>query len=810
MEHFICIHGHFYQPPRENPWLESIEFQDSAYPFHDWNERVTAECYEPNSASRIVDGEGRIIEIVNNYARMSFNFGPTLLSWMAEHEPALLQLIVETDRETRRTFSGHGSALAQPYNHMIMPLAHPRDQQTQVIWGIRDFQFRFGRDPEGMWLPETAVDLPTLEALAAHGIRFTILSPHQAARVRRKGSRHWQDVSGGRIDPRMPYEIRLPSGHTLALFFYHGPIARAVAFEKLLSKGEHLVDRLMGAFSPHPQGPELVHIATDGETYGHHHKFGDMALAYALSHIESEGLARITNYGEFLERYPPTHEVTIFEDTSWSCPHGIERWRSDCGCRLGDRPGCNQAWRAPLREAFDWLRDTLAPQYETTAAPLLRDPWQARDAYISVVLDRSSESLDRFFGAQAARPLTDAEKVSALKLLEMQRQLMLMYTSCGWYFDDPAGIEAIQCLRYAGRAVQLAEDLFGDAIESRFLERLARARSNDPAEGDGRTIYERHVRPARVDLPRVAAHFAVCSLFESYGPEIRIHCYDIRTEAYRTADCGRTHLATGCVHVFSRITRESADLTFAALHISDQTVIARVRETPDPGLYTRMLRELTAACDTGAPEGALGLMERHLGGPAYSLGSLFRDEQRRVLGLITETTLAEVEEALRRIYERYYRLIRFLADLGNPLPDAFRSVAELMVMSGLRRALGAEAVDPRRVRALLDEARRWRAALDSQGLAHLFKQNLKRMMRELAADPESLPLLERMTTAAGTIPLLPFDVNIWKVQNACWEMMHTLLPAMRRRAAAGEESAARWVTAFTALARALRIRVDEP
>ncbi len=809
MERYICIHGHFYQPPRENPWLESIEFQDSAYPYHDWNERVTAECYEPNSASRIVDGENRIIEIVNNYARISFNFGPTLLSWMAEHETALLNAILEADRQSRERFSGHGSALAQPYNHMIMPLAHPRDQRTQVIWGIRDFQHRFGRSPEGMWLPETAVDLPTLEVLAEHDIRFTILSPHQAARIRRKGARHWVDVSGGRIDPRMAYEVRLPSGRTLALFFYHAPISRAVAFERLLSRGESLVDRLMAAFSDRPPGPELVHIATDGETYGHHHKFGDMALAYAIRRIESEGLARITNYGEYLEAHPPSHEVTIIEDTSWSCPHGIERWRSDCGCRLGEHPGWNQAWRAPLRKAFDWLRDTLAPRYEAAAGSLFKDPWGARDEYISVVLDRSPDSLERFFADEAAHPLSAEEQVRALKLLEMQRQAMLMYTSCGWYFDDLAGIEAVQNLRYAGRAVQLAGELFGDAVESQFLERLAEARSNDPREGDGRMIYERYVKPAMVDLPRVAAHYAICSLFESYGPQTRIHCYDVHAEDYRINDCGGTRLAIGHARVSSRVTLESATLAFAALHIGDQTVRAGVAPFPGPKSYEEMREALAAACDVGAPERTLALMEKHFSGALYTIATLFRDEQRRVLGRITEATLLEVEAALRRIYERYYRLIRFLADLGNPLPEALHSVAELMVTDGLRRALGAETVDPRRVRALLDEARRWRASIDSQGLGHLFKQNLKRMMRELSADPENLSLLERLTTAAGTIPLLPFDVNVWKVQNAYWEMMHTVLPRMRRRAAAGEETAARWVTAFTALGRSLRIRVEE-
>ncbi|HYE72224.1 MAG TPA: glycoside hydrolase, partial [Blastocatellia bacterium] len=322
MNRYVCIHGHFYQPPRENPWLEAIELQDSAYPYHDWNERITGECYAPNAASRLLDGEDRITEIVNNYARISFNFGPTLLTWMEKHAPETYQALLEADRESRKLFSGHGSAIAQVYNHIIMPLANERDKITQIIWGMRDFTARFGRQPEGMWLAETAVDIPTLELLAAHGIKFTILAARQAGRVRPVNSEHWVDVSNGRVDPKMPYLCRLPSGSTISLFLYDGPISQSIAFEGLLMNGEILANRLLGAFTEQTQS-QLVHIATDGETYGHHHRYGDMALAYCLRFLESHGLAKITIYGEYLEKFPPTHEVEILENTSWSCAHGI-------------------------------------------------------------------------------------------------------------------------------------------------------------------------------------------------------------------------------------------------------------------------------------------------------------------------------------------------------------------------------------------------------------------------------------------------------------------------------------------------------
>ncbi|MFQ3663415.1 MAG: DUF3536 domain-containing protein, partial [Chloroflexaceae bacterium] len=498
-ERYICIHGHFYQPPRENPWLEAIEQQDSAYPYHDWNERINAECYEQNAASRILDDQGQIVKIVNNYSRISFNFGPTLLSWLAEKAPAVYEGILAADEESARLF-GRGSAMAQCYNHIIMPLASRRDKITQVLWGIRDFEYRFGRLPDGMWLPETAVDLETLEIMAEHGIRFTILEPHQVNYMRRLGDTVWTDVRGGRIDPTRPYLVQLPNQRSIAVFIYDGPVSRAVAFERLLVNGATFAARIAGIFNEYRPWPQIANIATDGETYGHHHRHGDMALAYALQHIEERGLAKLTNYASYLMRHPPTHEVQIVERTAWSCVHGVGRWSTDCGCNTGSNPGWRQHWREPLRAALDWLRDTLAPRFELQGRRLFKDPWEARNDYIEVILDRSDEVVNRFLTRHGRGPLDSGQCIAALKLMELQRQLLLMYTSCGWFFDDLAGIETVQVIRYAGRAVQLARELFGEDLEGPFLERLARARSNNPAIGDGRAIYDRCVRPAVVDL----------------------------------------------------------------------------------------------------------------------------------------------------------------------------------------------------------------------------------------------------------------------------------------------------------------------
>jgi len=502
MERYVCIHGHFYQPPRENPWLGNIELQESAHPFHDWNERVAAECYAPNAASPLLNGENEKIATVNNYARISFNFGPTLLCWIEEHRPDLYRSILEADRLSRERFSGHGSAIAQVFNHMIMPLANPRDKTTQVCWAIKDFQKRFERDPEGMWLPETAVDLDTLETLAKAGIRFTILSPHQATRVKEIGRGGWRDVSGSRIDASAVYLCYLPSGRSINLFFYNGLVSTDVAFGGLLHSGDLFARRLLEAFGEENGRAQLVHIATDGETYGHHRRYGDMALAACLTAIESSRAARLTNYGEYLEKHPANHAVEIVENSSWSCAHGVERWRSDCGCHTGAHPGWTQAWREPLRQAMDWLRDELAALYEKEAALYLSDPWKARNDYIGVVLDRSAKSVERFLKRHAAAGVGSREKEKIIKLLELQRYAMLIFTSCGWFFDDIAGLEAAQVMRYAARAMELAREINGSDLEADYLRILAKAPSN--LHENGAKVYELLVKPARMKAVSVS------------------------------------------------------------------------------------------------------------------------------------------------------------------------------------------------------------------------------------------------------------------------------------------------------------------
>jgi alpha-amylase/alpha-mannosidase (GH57 family) len=807
MERYICIHGHFYQPPRENPWLEDIELQDSAYPYHDWNEKIAAECYAPNTVSRILDGAGRIIGLPNNYARMSFNFGPTLLAWMADKTPGIYQAVLAADRDSQQHFSGHGSALAQAYNHMIMPLAPRRDKYTQVLWGIRDFEHRFGRTPEGMWLPETAVDLETLDIMAALGIRYTILAPRQAHKVRKIGQGPWRDVSGGRIDPTAAYLLKLPSGRTINLFFYDGPISQSIAFEDLLERGENLANRLVNAFSEGRAWPQLVHIATDGETYGHHRLHGDMALAYALDYLENRNLARLTNYGEYLAKHPPLFEAKIFENSSWSCVHGVERWCKDCGCHSGMHPGWSQAWRTPLREALDWLRDSLAPQYEEMASQFLKDPWAARDDYISVILNRGQQEVEQFLERHASRALGPGEKSTVLKLLEMQRHAMLMYTSCGWFFDELSGLETVQVLQYAGRVVQLARDIFADDHEARFLERLELAQSNIPEHGDGRRIFEKFVRPAMVDLLTVGSHYAISSLFEDYQAQDRIFCYSIDRKDYRLSEVGKAKLAVGQIQVTSEITWNSALISFAVLHFGDHNLCGGVREYQGEEAYGAMAWEVMEAFSwTDIPE-TIRRIDQHFGDSTYSLRSLFRDEQRKILDQIMELSLEEVWSAYGRLYTHNVPLMRFHMELGVPLPRAFQATAEIVLNRNLLEAFGAPELDLQLIRSLLEEARLLAVGLEGAGLEYALRKAVESLAEKFRRDPHDLVSLQKLAEAVALGVDLPFEVNLWKVQNIYYGILNSAYAHWRLRSEQGQEEAVAWVQHFVALGERLSVSV---
>jgi alpha-amylase/alpha-mannosidase (GH57 family) len=783
---FITIHGHFYQPPRENPWLEAVETQDTAFPWHDWNARITAECYEPNATARVLDADDRILRIANNYASISFNFGPTLLSWLEQCAPETYAAILEADRISRDRHSGHGNAIAQAYNHVILPLAPDRDKRTQVHWGVRDFEHRFGRKPEGMWLPETAVDVASLEVLAAAGIAFTILEPHQAATP---------------VDPTMPYLCRLPSGRSIAIFFYDGPISRAVAFEQLLARGENLAHRLAGAFTDARTHPQLVNIATDGETYGHHHRYGEMALAYALKLIEEERFATLTNYAEHLRAHPPVHEVAIVESTSWSCVHGVERWRSDCGCNTGASHGWNQQWRGPLRAALEWLRDEVDAIFAREGARLLRDPWLAREDYIDVILDRSDDSVSRFLSRHAN---DGADEVAVLELMEMQRNAMLMFTSCGWFFSDLSGIETVQVLYYAGRVVQLAERRGRVALEPELMQRLERADSNVPERGNGSEIYSREVVPARLDLSRVAAHYAVLSLFDTFDVDAHIYCYSVTRRDLEIHKAGRARLAVGAIEVRSIITHETASFEFAALHLGDTELAGGVRAASAD--YDEVRGALTEAMEPGGIPKVFRLLDTHFGATPISIRSLFRDEQRRVLHELIVATLDEAESTFRQLHERYDPLMRFHNRLGIPVPKVLRMAAEFDLNQQIRRLLERE-LAPAAIEALLREARDEGVTLDETTLV-AFGTAIERASERFRERPDDLDRLEDFDAVVSLIRNARLDVELRRAQNRYYRLRATLRPAIEASATVVPASR-EWLELFDHLGEKLSIAAGE-
>jgi alpha-amylase/alpha-mannosidase (GH57 family) len=807
---FVCIHGHFYQPPRENPWLETVETQETAAPYHDWNERICAECYATNGAARIVNGKNLITRIVNNYARMSFDFGPTLMSWLKENAPRTYRTILDGERRSRKSFGGHSSAMAQVYNHVIMPLASRRDRLTQIRWGIADYEHHYGAPPEGMWLAETAVDSDSLELLAQHGIKYTVLAPHQCRRIRLlmdgagKDDAGWTPTPGGSVDSTRPYMARFDSGAAIAVFFYNAPISGEIAFGGLLNSGENLAARLKAGFKDSPDA-QLVHVATDGESYGHHHKHGEMALAYALRLLEADKVVKLTNYGSFLEQFSPRYECEIVENSSWSCVHGVERWRSDCGCNGGI--GFNQLWRAPLRKALDELRDALIPLTDQEGAKLYQNVWDARDGYIEAVVDQSPQAVERFFRRHQNHMLSAPERIRGLELMEMQRHTQLMFTSCGWFFDDISGIEAVQIIAYAARVLQLARQLFGDqaaALEPAFLGRLAEARSNVASAGDGALLYKQQVASRQLGLEQVAAHYAISSMFSSFAEETHLFCYRVWRNSWEIFSSGRGRLALGRARIVSAVTTEQESFSFAVLHFGDQNITAAVKayREADAAEFEAFAKEAADLVQRASFPELIRRLDRHYGHVDYSLTSLFTDEQRRIVQIILNSTLWDIESSLTAIYEDHASLLHYLSQAGLPKPPALTLAAGFAINAGLRRALEAEPIDQAQLRSFLSLAKAGQIPLETDTLSYIADQRMKRSMIELVMSSGSLEILERALALARTVIELPFELNLWPAQNIWYEILRT---ANYGLVALGKDDRPRWDKNFSELGACLSI-----
>ena len=782
-KNYLTIHGHFYQPPRENPWLEAIELQESASPFHDWNARICDECYNPNSASRIVDGKNRIIDIVNNYTMISFNFGPTLMSWMEQYAPNTYERIVQADRKSIGIYSGHGNAIAQVYNHMIMPLANDKDKYTQTIWGIKDFEYRFGRKPEGIWLAETATDDRTMEVLIDCGIKFTILSPYQAARIRKINAKQdsaWEDVSWGSIDPARAYRyfIKGKPDKYIDLFFYDGSISKSVAFDNLLKDGNRFIKRLQDGVSPQRNYNQLVNIATDGESYGHHTRFGDMALSYALKKRAKDAGFTITNYGEYLEKNPPLYEVDIKPVSSWSCFHGVERWRDDCGCSTGAQPGWNQKWRKPLRDALNYLRDELAVLYEEQISKYLDDPWESRNDYISVMLDRNEISLGKFFKKHQRRDLSSEEKTLVLKLLEIQRQAMLMFTSCGWFFADISGIETTQIMKYAARAIELAETFTGKDYETPFLNILEKAQSNIKDMGNGKEIYQKFVKPSVVTTKQIIAQWAISSLYQDFEDETELYSYNINRLDYRKIKNAKTVMAFGRIKVTSKITLETNDMMFVIIKFANSDFHCAIKEFSNQSNYNKIKNELLDKYMNASLTDIMRAIDINFGLEYFSVRNLFQDERKDILKIQLKNKINRSSQTFKSLYDESKTGILQLGKLGVHIPEY-----DIMARYSLSKDFNAlfnetaDIFDEELIHQAVDinnEAKTLNIQLSTKSVNKLFIAELYKNLNKLSKNME-ISHAEVIINLLDTASQIGLKLNLAEAQNMYFNNIYIYL-----------------------------------
>jgi len=681
---YVTVHGHFYQPPRENPYLNTIERQPSAEPFHDWNERIHYECYRPNAFARVLNGHGEVIGIVNNYEYLSFNIGPTLMSWLERYDVEVYQRILEADRKSCDRLNGHGNAIAQAYNHIILPLANQRDKITQIRWGKEDFRSRFGRDPEGMWLAETAVDYPTLEVLIAEKIRFIILAPSQAERCRLLPSdeqpvTQWLEVGGSQIDPTRPYRCFLPGGDPeqdyIDIFFYDGPISRDMGFSDVLGQAQHLAGRIGQAVRGDHRPAQLISVATDGETFGHHKGGTEKSLAYAFIEEFPHRGWTVTNFAHYLSLNPPQWEVELKPVTAWSCAHGVNRWQDDCGCGGGGT--WHQKWRRPLRNALDWLRDQVIPIYEETGRKFFRDPWQARDEYIQVIRDRSPANIEQFLSRHRTHKLSAAEQVDALRLLEMQRHTLLMYTSCGWFFEELSRPEGVQILRYAARALELAGDVAGVQLEKGFIKRLALAPSNVDFFKHGAEVYRHLVVSAQISFKQVAAQYAISSLFTAYPQEDQVYCYNAQQLDYQLQRMGTLTLAVGQLRLVSEITWESSHLVFAVLHLGGWDFHCCIQPFAGRRAYSQLKEKLFDVLKQASSAPTILVMNQLFGDQSFNLQTLFAEERHRIIRLLTHETLTRLDQLYTQVYRDNYGVLMAFHRDELSVPQELQVAAEV-------------------------------------------------------------------------------------------------------------------------------------
>ncbi|HIK03997.1 MAG TPA: DUF3536 domain-containing protein [Trichormus sp. M33_DOE_039] len=805
---YVTVHGHFYQPPRENPYLDAIERQPSAAPFHDWNERIHWECYRPNAFARVLNDRGEVLGIVNNYEYMSFNIGPTLMSWLERYDVEVYQRILEADAKSCQRLNGHGNAIAQVYNHIIMPLANEQDKYTQIRWGKADFRSRFGRDPEGMWLAETAVDYATIEALVAEGIRFIVLAPSQAQRCRPFTTKddpqpEWHEVGGSQIDPTRPYRCYLKGDRGLGnlsdqlpipnsqcpyidVFFYDGPISRDMGFSDVVYNSHHFAGRIGAAVRGDHRQSQLISVATDGETFGHHKKGTEKTLAYAFIAEFPQHDWTVTNFAHYLSLNPPTWEVELKSVTAWSCAHGVDRWQDDCGCG-GEGGVWHQKWRRPLRNALNWLRDQLIEVYEEYGKQFLRDPWLARDEYIEVIRDRSAANVSRFLSRHQTHRLNAAEQVDALRLLEMQRHALLMYTSCGWFFEELSRPEGTQILRYAARALELAGDVAGVQLEKGFIKRLGLAPSNVENFKHGAEVYRQLVQTAQISFKQVASHYAITSIFNGQGSTLKtqqpaqfsahstvspkqysthqkhVYCYTINEIDYQLQRMGALTLAVGNLKLVSDITWESENLVFAVLHLGGWDFHCCIQLFTGRRNYSQLKEKLFAALQQASAAQTILVMTQMFSGEAYNLQNLFAEERHRIMRLLSQETLIRLDQLYTQAYrDNYGVLVAFHRD-ELTVPQELQVAAEIALgyrCMNILRSLEQDITEPGLVwnhtvelEAIATEAKHLRCSLNIPEGKQILEQLILRLLWRLLHDSNGsfttdIECLERLIDVA--------------------------------------------------------------
>ncbi len=765
---FLIIHAHFYQPPRENPWLGIIERQEGASPFQNWNERITAECYKANTLSRTLDGKGRILSIVNNFKYLSFNVGPTLLNWLQECHPATYDAIVAADFESRTLNSGHGNAIAQVYNHVIMPLASKREQEIQIICGKRDFRRHYGREAESIWLAEAAINETTVELLIEHGTKFVILSPFQAYRIKKIGDDHWLDVSDGSIDSSMPYRIFSDNGH-LDVFFYNKPVSTAVAFEHLLRDADRFAKKLSSALGK-KDGARLMNICTDGESYGHHEAFGDMCLSAFFSGIAEKHGFRITNYGNYIEQFPPFMQVELKpgkngEGTSWSCSHGVDRWQKDCGCSSGGNPGWNQRWREPLRKGLIKLKEELDNIYEEGVKDFFSDPWGPLVDFIEIRKNRSNRDADAFLSRYINKNLDDGEREHLLRLLESQLNSHLMFTSCAWFFDDISGIEAIQNLKYAARAVELSGRT---ELITILLDKLAEAKSNI-GEDTGKNLYLKIIAPMMRTYDLVANQAIMESvLLEKESG--RYFFYDVCVKDKERFD--NYGLTLGRLELLDSFLGIRKEYLFFCVQNDEFFLQTWLGKDLSWEVRSRILEKLKHR-DKNPSSLTAQEIGKEFGLRCYGLSDLLEYDRKEILAKAMVKDFGGLKERTLAYFNKNEKLIGQMIRFGLDLPSEVRLTVSFAIhhklkfeMECLKGETNPEKFE--KVMELISFSRKLKIPIDTDSEKKDILETLLGKFRKLFKDPD-LNLLIEIRNITGIISTIGFKIDLAPVQNILFE-----------------------------------------